>query len=912
MSIGLGLNLSLRGSGIGGPLEPVFGVGGDRQASIISQPTGPVAVTAGAQSPAYVRIPIIIRADNGDLLAFTDVRSAGGDDTGYGFIVFRSTNNGATWSDYVTVYNHATFVAGTNWVASGSVAVDYAGSGAVTFIFIQSSTTNHTVWRIRSTDNGLTWGAAGEITSTVKVVAVNNPVGHTFNGTAWTWVAPTCTAAIQLTSGPNAGRLLVPFDHRFVFSTAQPSYSHTIKSDDGGDTWSLHGGLAEIAANEFSNECSITETTVAGRLVMHIRNTNGGVYRYQSVSTDYGATWSNMAALVNLIGNDTSGDVKRCGNYLVASYASDPAHLQRMSLSLALSRDDGATWALADVRMIYGRPAAYSSLYIDGDDVYLLFERGQGNTGGSIIPAYSHAIQFVKTNLAWLLTPTPRYSLWNFNEEAAGLAGNTFGGEITDYGNLDERAVCGTAAARPLYTADGIALTASADHINLSPATDPAFDCYVGESLCVEVEATIDVGASGELISKYVGITGYKLEIDGAGFMDLHLGDGTNSAIISPASFPVNDGVRRTYGFYRNATTGKVGMLVNGVRDGGEATYPYAMGQLTSGLLLGANSGGTGQLACTVHRAKATRGVPTQFLTPNEPKQTLASFRGYTAPTLTLPTLSIAAPVLWTHQTYNNGLDAYADLFLTERYPVPPPANSGIRSIRDGSSFRRRMLVSESLRMKWANDAKMGPCFDMSAVGAVSGLLYDTALFGATNGIDFIQNSMLFTVAFTVNFAGTTGILQTVFDNCSQSSSFPGFTFYRDNTTGKLVIYISMGSTTTRVTGSVAASPVLAYGTSYFIAVVGRGLSTAYDLYIAPITADFNAASPTQPTVTKYTGSVPTAGAGPYTSTKYLRIGQYTEGNTRGLNGKLKNCLFYNDDATDADIDALALFSVSG
>jgi sialidase-1 len=891
-------------------LEPTFGNGIDPQASIFHQADGPTVPGTNAAGPCYVRDPQHVKAANGDLLVFGTARSKQDDDAGYAIIMKRSTDGGRTWSAYQTIYSHATFNDDTDWIAGGSVVVDLLGSGAITYIFIVSSTSQHYQWIVRSIDHGVNWGPASEITSTVKVAGVNNPVGHTYNGTAWTWCAPGCTAGIQLTSGPNAGRLIVPFDHRFVFSTAQPSYSHTIKSDDGGATWSLHGGLSEESANEFSNECAITETSTPGRLVMHIRNTNSGVYRYQSVSTDYGATWSNMAALTALTGVDTSGDVKRCGNLLIASYSSDPQHAQRYSLTLAISRDDGATWLAADRRMVYGRPAGYSVLLIDGSTVYCLFERGQGNTSGAEPAEFAMSIQMLKTDRAWLLAPTLRYSQWEFNEEASGTAAHTVGGEIPDYGNLDERAVCGTAAVRPLYTADGIALTTGVDFIQLSPATDPAFNPYSGESLTVEVDATVTAAAAGAILSRMVSTTGYQLEVL-SNVLKLTIGDGTNTVTITGTT-AVNDGVRRTYGFVRDAVADQVYITINGVLEGSKASdTTVSPVQVSTGLLLGKKADDSLKLACTIHRARASRGIPATFWQPGGTKRTLVELRRYNPITLTPPALSIAAPVLWTHQTHNQGLDAYADLYLTERYPVPPPVGACFRSMRDASATRRKFICSEFRRLRYVSDAKMGPAFNLDEVSAVSGLLYDTGVVGATNGIDFIQNTCTFTVCFAVNFTATTGTLQTICDNCAQSSANPGFTLYRDNSTGKLVIYISKGSSTTRVTGSVAASPVLDYGTTYFIGIVGRGLSTAYDLYIAPIAANYNAASPTQPTVTKYAGSTPSAGAGPYDSTKYLRIGEYTEGG-RGVDGALKNFMVFNDDATDADIDALALFCVSG
>lgn len=898
--------------------EPVWGIGRDWQANVVNQSDIPLIPVSGRPG-YYRRIPLLCEANNGDWLLFTDCRSTSSDDTGYAIAMNRSTDRGRTWSTYQTIYSHATFTAGSDWIAAGSVVVDRLNTGAITYHFIQSSTTVHKQYITRSTDHGATWSAPTEITSTVKVTGVGAPVGHTYNGTPWTWCAPGCSPGIQLTKGPNAGRLLVPYDHRFIsLATSNPSYSHLIKSDDGGATWSLHGGLSEIAANEFSNEWGLTETATLGKLCGHIRRTAGATTRMQSVSLDYGATWSNQAAIPALIGSDTAGDIKQLGGFLVASYSSDPAATNRVGLSMAISRDDGTTWAAADTRLLSGRPAGYSGLMVVGSDVVCVFERGQGNRGASSIPEWAQAVQVIKTNKSWLLNPTPRYSEWSFNEEGVFVVGRTLGGEIPDYGNLDERAVCQTLAVPPTYQANGIALTSAADHVILSPATDPAFEASTGQSLTLEMEAEIAPGQNGALFSKMVGTTGYQLECL-AGVLKLTVGDGTNTPTITGTT-TVNDGVRRTYAFVRDKTRGKLGIYVNGQLDAAEVNDTTVNASQTgSGLLAGMKTGSTLHIDMLMHWARATRGVVTNLRQPGLSKKTLPDLRRYTLPTVTAGPTSINNLSLWTHQTWNQGLDAFADINLTERYQIPPPIGAGMRSFKDGSGTRRHYRTSEFRRWKYFSDPKMGPCWDAEYISAsVPGYMQDVLAYGATNGFDFIQNTCTFAIAGCVKFNASTGTVQTIAGNNQATGGNAGFFIWRPNgAASKLSIHVSTGpsgGSVNRINENIAAAPAISYGSTYFFCFVGRGIGSKVDLYIAPITADYNAGSPTAPTVTKYQSSANMAAVGgaPFTtlSTDVLTVGASND-TLYGMNGYLKNFVIYSAALTDAEVQSLATFCVS-
>lgn len=926
-----------------------IGVGNDPLANLVNQGIGIRSV--GNAQPAYHRIAILAKAANNDYLCFFDARSTASDASGYAILVIRSTDRGATWSTPTTVYTHSTFSSLADWIVSGSVVVDeITNPGNIFFFYTQATgaagtATAHKVFVAKSTNHGASWAAPVEITSNVHVTDATHPPNHGFPSTLWTWDTPTCTAGIQIKNGSHRGRMIVPFDHRITdFSTASVSKSHVIKSDDAGTTWGLYdtvadggrGGLDQSnASNDGSNECAITETSTPDRLVMHIRNVATGTPRYQSISTDCGANWSVMTALTNLecgVGSGTSSDVKQCGPLTVAAYSGDILHAQRSTLFFAYSTDGGATWPASTARILAaGNYAGYCSMLVDGDNILVAYESGYGNVGSSPatnLPVYSHSLKLLRANRQYLLSPTPRYSQWFFNEEANGVTVSTVGANIIDYGNLGVNATAGTAANPPTYTADGIALSsATADKIILAQADDTVFDFKPGDSFAVEVEATLTASTNGVLAGKLSGNNGWQFEVNGGKLKGI-IGDGTQLPITGDTT--VNGGgTRAVYGFVRNTVADTIQVYVNGVADrAAGAVTDTTTGNIATGsvaCIVGDNNAGTLPLGGTIHSVRITRGVPSTLLAGTQTKKTQPEFRHYTPGNLAFPTLTIGTPALWVCRTDDLGVNSYGDLYNSERFPIPLRDGDGIRSVVESSSNRRRLYNSEFRRLIYSTDAKMGPCFDMDYV-ANSASLTNPALTGATLGYDFVQNTCTFTFCCGINFKATTGSGQAIIDTCNETSSNPGFVFHRDNSTGKLTVFVSRGGGTTKInqTGG-GSSIVLATGTTYFLAIVGRGDSTAYDIYIAPITANYNAASPTPPTITKYTGSAANnPGAGPFNSTQQLRIGG-SSGDSFHLNAYIKQVMLFTGAATDGgattgnaltsptcDIQLLGNFCVGG
>lgn len=76
---------------------------------------------------------------------------------------------------------------------------------------------------------------------------------------------------------------------------------------------------------------------------------------------------------------------------------SNPASTRRERMTVRLSDDDGTTWRTS--RVVYEGPSAYSCLVDLGDDIGLLYERGEKTP--------YEAIAFARITRRWLAVPNP-------------------------------------------------------------------------------------------------------------------------------------------------------------------------------------------------------------------------------------------------------------------------------------------------------------------------------------------------------------------------------------------------------------------------------------------------------------------------------------------------------------------------
>ena len=313
------------------------------------------------------RIPAIIKTKDGTLLAFAEARKNNcGDEGDIDLVVKRSSDKGVTWSALSMVWDDA-----DNTCGNPAPVVDQAtgkihllmtwnlGSDDIGTINAGTSKDTRRVFKTSSTDDGKTWAAPTEITTDVKQPG-------------WGWYATGPCHGLQIKQGAHAGRLVIPCDYIEV-GTGRKGYSHTIYSDDNGETWKLGGVTPTISVNP--NESTVAELS-DGKLMLNMRVSNNNNLRMKSTSADGGLSWTTPVSALTLVDPVCQGslvDAKVSGQHTL--FFSNPASTTRTNMTIKMSTDDGNTWP--KVFSVYTGNSAYSDLVmVDDSQVGILYECG--------------------------------------------------------------------------------------------------------------------------------------------------------------------------------------------------------------------------------------------------------------------------------------------------------------------------------------------------------------------------------------------------------------------------------------------------------------------------------------------------------------------------------------------------------
>lgn len=346
------------------------------------RPTAVVYQNGKGGYPNY-RIPAIVQAANGDLLAFCEARQ-GGDASEIDLILKRSIDNGKNWHEKELVQSHEEFrglyPADTPITVGNPVPiVDHLDPQHPGRIWLPFNVENERVFVIFSDDHGKSWSPPRDITPDVK-------------REGWGWYANGPCHGIQMQHGQYRGRLVVPADHRLGQGGQDkgPNGVQVFFSDDHGQSWKL-GAVDDT----YEDGLNANETTVCeladGRLYFNTRDQNGDApgNRGEAFSSDGGETFLPSGDPSYQFFKPSSPvldppvvqcSVWHAGNNLILFSGPDesgPSGPGRSDLRIRFSPDGGGTWL--DGPLLHTGPAAYSDLVMLNQEqgVFgVLFEAG--------------------------------------------------------------------------------------------------------------------------------------------------------------------------------------------------------------------------------------------------------------------------------------------------------------------------------------------------------------------------------------------------------------------------------------------------------------------------------------------------------------------------------------------------------
>lgn len=330
------------------------------------------------------RIPAIVRAPTGELLAFAEGRKTDCGDYGDVDIVLRtSRDNGQSWGPIAVVVDYGQAQAGNpapvfdltdRRFPAGRLFMIY-NTGTASEKAVREGKAIREVWYKTSTDRGKTWSEAVNITT-----SVNRPNKPDFNPAYafkedWRSYANTPGHALQLQQGRYTGRIFVAANHSE--GPPQPQFhdyrGHGFYSDDHGQTWKLSPTVSYPGGNE-----STAAETSTGSLLMNLRNQSGDVKnRLLAFTSNAGETWDQITVAADLPDPVCQGSMisyQPPGGRRVLLFSNANSQTKREKLTVRVSQDDGRTWSAG--REIYAGSAAYSDLVVQSDGgLGLLYER---------------------------------------------------------------------------------------------------------------------------------------------------------------------------------------------------------------------------------------------------------------------------------------------------------------------------------------------------------------------------------------------------------------------------------------------------------------------------------------------------------------------------------------------------------
>ena len=350
----------------------------------------------------YYRIPALVKAKDGSLVAIADKR---GDELGdlpniISVVAKRSEDGGKTWGEMVTIAQ-GNSTAGTTYGDPAVVLDEKSGNLVAVFVGnenygnscvgLWASNSNYPLrlYKSVSTDNGVSWSAP---------VDISEPVYNGIYGSRNAWIGLFAGSGngMQIKKGDKAGRIMFVVAARADGSLGGTMRNYSIYSDNGGKTWNVSKNYA--CSN--GDEAKVVETA-DGDILMSIKNRNKG-YRLFARSTDGGETWTTATQNTDVLDPACNGDMIKYeydGKYYLL-HSMPGSSTTRENVTVYLSADGGENWDIK--RQVYTGYSAYSTLAVlDDGTIGIIVEEGKWDSGLPGSDGFNLA--YYNFTLEWLL-----------------------------------------------------------------------------------------------------------------------------------------------------------------------------------------------------------------------------------------------------------------------------------------------------------------------------------------------------------------------------------------------------------------------------------------------------------------------------------------------------------------------------
>ena len=309
--------------------------------------------TDSNQDVSCYRIPSLIMAQNGDLIAAIDERKINCGDLrtnkDINIVIRRSEDNGVSWSEIKTIVD---LPMGES-ASDPSMILDETTEKIFLFFNYMDLNTNPEVYYLRyisSNDHGRTWSKPIDITNQISKPEWNQDFKFITSG-----------RGIQTQSG-----ILL---HTLVNLN---NGLHVFGSKDHGETWFLID--SPIIPGDESKIVELVDET----WMINSRVNKSGL-RFVHTSKDKGTTWNSKADSTLIDASCNASFIRYTStkngflkNRLIFSNANSKN--MRENLTIKISYDEGKTWKYS--KSVYAGEAAYSSLSIlKNGDIGVFFEK---------------------------------------------------------------------------------------------------------------------------------------------------------------------------------------------------------------------------------------------------------------------------------------------------------------------------------------------------------------------------------------------------------------------------------------------------------------------------------------------------------------------------------------------------------